>query len=103
MIESKDGGIAIKKDNLMATDYGDATMSEEYMQYSPGKIDKKTGKKIEDDSYEENTSYADQDGELRDVEEGVLDDTINEGTYSKEELEQLIIEQVEQNLKKGKK
>jgi hypothetical protein len=103
MIESKDGGIAIKKDNLIATDYGDATMSEEYMQYSPGKIDKKTGKKIEDDSYEENTSYADQDGELKDVEEGVLDDTINEGTYSKEELEQLIIEQVEQNLKKGKK
>src|SRR5210317_2357644 len=97
IIESKDGGIAIKKDNLMATDYGDATMSEEYMQYSPGKIDKKTGKKIEDDSYEENTSYADQDGELRDVEEGVLDDTINEGTYSKEELEQLIIE----NIKKG--
>ena len=103
MIESKDGGIAIKKDNLMATDYGDATMSEEYMQYSPGKIDKKTGKKIEDDYYEENTSYADQDGELKDVQEGVLDDTIDEGTYSKEELEQLIIEQVEQNLKKGKK
>ena len=69
------------------------------MQYSPGKIDKKTGKKIEDDFYEENTSYADQDGELRDVEEGVLDDTINEGTYSKEELEQLIIE----NIKKGEK
>jgi hypothetical protein len=65
MIESKDGGIAIKKDNLMATDYGDATISEEYMQYSPGKIDKKTGKKIEDDYYEENTSYADQDGELK--------------------------------------
>jgi hypothetical protein len=29
--------------------------------------------------------------------------TIDEGTYSKEELEQLIIEQIEDSLKKGKK
>jgi len=99
MFEDVDGGVAIKKDKLMATDYGDATVSEEYMQYSPGKIDKKTGKKIEDDYYEENTSYADQDGELKDVEEGVLDETMEEGTFSKEELEQLIIE----NIKKGEK
>jgi len=40
---------------------------------------------------------------MKDVVDGVEPSTIDDGTFSKEELEQLIIEQVEQNLKKGKK
>jgi len=40
---------------------------------------------------------------MKDVYDGIEESTKMDGTYSKEELEQLIIEQVEQNLKKGKK
>ncbi len=94
MYEQPNGRIEIGKDKLIDTEYGDAKVSEEYMSYSPGKVDKK-GKKIEDDSYEEYTAYADDDGKMKDVHDGVLDDTINDGTYSKEELEQLIIEDIE--------
>ena len=93
MYEQPDGRIEIGKDKLIDTEYGDAKVSEEYMSYSPGKVDEK-GKKIEDDSYEEYTAYSDSDGKMKDVEDGVLDDTINDGTYSKEELEQLIIEDI---------
>ena len=103
MFERRDGGIEISKDRLMATDYGDAKVSEEYMSYNPNvpKYNKK-GEKIPDeftDEYEEYTAYADQDGKMKDVQDGVEPDTIDDGTYSKEELEQLIIE----NIKKGEK
>jgi hypothetical protein len=106
MFESKDGQIEIAKDKFMATDYGDAKVSEEYMSYNPKSP--KIGKKGEltgetEPQYDEYTAYADQDGKMKDVVDGVEPNTIDEGTYSKEELEQLIIEQVEQNLKKGKK
>jgi len=106
MYEGKDGQIEIAKDKFMATDYGDAKVSEEYMSYNPKSP--KIGKKGEltgetEPQYDEYTAYADQDGKMKDVVDGVEPSTIDEGTYSKEELEQLIIEQVEQNLKKGKK
>jgi hypothetical protein len=106
MFEGKDGQIEIAKDKLMATDYGDAKVSEEYMSYNPKspKYNKKgelTGET--EPQYDEYTAYADQDGKMKDVVDGVDPNTIDDGTYSKEELEQLIIEQVEQNLKKGKK
>jgi len=106
MFEGKDGQIEISKDKFMATDYGDAKVSEEYMSYNPKSP--KIGKKGEltgetEPQYDEYTAYADQDGKMKDVYDGVEPSTIDEGTYSKEELEQLIIEQVEQNLKKGKK
>jgi len=107
MYERPDGGIEISKDKLIGTDYGDAKVSEEYMSYNP-KVPKynKKGEKIPDeftDEYEEYTAYADQDGKMKDVHDGVEPETIDDGTYSKEELEQLIVEQIENDLKKGKK
>jgi hypothetical protein len=107
MFERPDGQVEIGKQKLVATEYGDGIVSEEYMSYDPKspKFNKK-GEKIEgeyDEVYEENTTYADQYGEMQDVREGIEPETINDGTYSKEELEQLIIEQIEDSLKKGKK
>ena len=107
MFERPDGQIEISKQKLMPTEYGDGIVSEEYMSYDPKrpKFNKK-GEKIEgeyDEVYEENTTYADQYGEMADVREGVEPETINDGTFSKEELEQLIIEQIEDSIKKGKK
>ena len=107
MFESPDGQVEIHKQKLMATDYGDGLVSEEYMSYNPKmpKFNKK-GEKIPDEYeevYEENTSYSDQYGEMKDVREGIEPETIDEGTYSKEELEQLIVEQIEDSIKKGKK
>ena len=107
MFERTDGQVEIQKQKLMATDYGDGIVSDEYMSYDPKrpKFNKK-GEKIPDEYeevYEENTTYADQYGEMQDVREGVEPETINDGTFSKEELEQLIIEQIEDSIKKGKK
>jgi len=107
MFERLDGQVEIQKQKLMATDYGDGIVSDEYMSYDPKrpKFNKK-GEKIPDEYeevYEENTTYADQYGEMQDVREGVEPETINDGTFSKEELEQLIIEQIEDSIKKGKK
>ena len=107
MFERPDGQVEIQKQKFMATDYGDGVVSEEYMSYDPKrpKFNKK-GEKIEgeyDEVYEENTTYADQYGEMQDVREGVEPETINDGTFSKEELEQLIIGQIEDSIKKGKK
>ena len=107
MFERTDGQVEIQKQKLMATDYGDGIVSDEYMSYDPKrpKFNEK-GEKIPgqyDEVYEENTTYADQYGEMQDVREGVEPETINDGTFSKEELEQLIIEQIEDSIKKGKK
>ena len=106
MYEGKDGQIEIAKDRFMATDYGDAKVSEEYMSYNPKspKYNKKgelTGET--EPQYDEYTAYADQDGKMKDVYDGVEPNTMDDGIYSKEELEQLIIEQIENDLKKGKK
>jgi hypothetical protein len=106
MYEGKDGQIEIAKDRFMATDYGDAKVSEEYMSYNPKspKYNKKgelTGET--EPQYDEYTAYADQEGKMKDVYDGIEESTKMDGTYSKEELEQLIIEQIENDLKKGKK
>jgi hypothetical protein len=107
MYEKLDGRVEIQKQKWMATDYGDGLVSEEYMSYNPKtpKFNKK-GEKIPDEYeevYEENTAYTDSEGKMKDVYEGVEPETIDEGTYSKEELEQLIVEQIEDSIKKGKK
>ena len=68
------------------------------MTYSPGVADETTGGKVAD-QYDEYTVRPDDDGKMKDVEDGVPDDVIDEGSISKEELEQLIIE----NIKKGEK
>jgi hypothetical protein len=107
MYEKLDGGVEIQKQKWMGTDYGDGLVSEEYMSYDPKmpKFNKK-GEKIPDEYeevYEENTAYTDSEGKMKDVYEGVEPETIDEGTYSKEELEQLIVEQIEDSIKKGKK
>ena len=106
MFEGKSGQIEIQKQNWTATEYGDGLMSEEYMSYNPKapKFNKK-GERLKETEpeYEENTTYSDQYGEMKDVQEGIEPSTIDDGTYSKEELEQLIIGQIEDSLKKGKK
>jgi hypothetical protein len=107
MYEKLDGGVEIQKEKFMGTDYGDAKVSEEYMSYNPktSKFNKK-GEKIPDEYeevYEEYTAYPDSDGKMKDIYESVEPSTIDEGTYSKEELEQLIVEQIEDSIKKGKK
>ena len=105
MYEGKDGQIEIAKDRFMATDYGDAKVSEEYMSYNPKSPKIKKGELTgeTEPEYDEYTAYADQDGKMKDVVNGVEPSTMDDGIYSKEELEQLIIEQIENNLKKGKK
>jgi hypothetical protein len=105
MYEGKDGQIEIAKDRFMATDYGDAKVSEEYMSYNPKSPKIKKGELTgeTEPQYDEYTAYADQDGKMKDVYDGIEESTKMDGTYSKEELEQLIIEQIENNLKKGKK
>jgi hypothetical protein len=107
MYEKLDGGVEIQKEKWMGTNYGDAKVSEEYMSYNPKtpKFNKK-GEKIPDEYeevYEEYTAYPDSEGKMKDVYESVEPETIDEGTYSKEELEQLIVEQIEDSIKKGKK
>ena len=80
--------------------FGDeiAPMEQVKMTYSPGVADKTTGGKVAD-QYDEYTVRPDDEGKMKDVEDGVPDDVIDEGSISKEELEQLIIE----NMKKGEK
>ena len=107
MYEKLDGGVEIQKEKWMGTNYGDAKVSEEYMSYNPKtpKFNKK-GEKIPDEYeevYEEYTAYPDSEGKMKDIYESVEPSTIDEGTYSKEELEQLIVEQIEDSIKKGKK
>jgi bisphosphoglycerate-dependent phosphoglycerate mutase len=107
MYEKLDGGVEIQKEKFMGTNYGDAKVSEEYMSYNPKtpKFNKK-GEKIPDEYeevYEEYTAYPDSEGKMKDIYESVEPNTIDEGTYSKEELEQLIVEQIEDSIKKGKK
>jgi hypothetical protein len=107
MFEKLDGGVEIQKQKWMGTNYGDAKVSEEYMSYDPKmpKFNKK-GEKIPDEYeevYEEYTAYPDSEGKMKDIYESVEPNTIDEGTYSKEELEQLIVEQIEDSIKKGKK
>jgi hypothetical protein len=106
MYEKLDGGVEIQKEKWMGTNYGDAKVSEEYMSYNPKtpKFNKK-GEKIPDEYeevYEEYTAYPDSEGKMKDIYESVEPNTIDEGTYSKEELEQLIVEQIEDSIKRAR-
>ena len=67
------------------------------------KINKKGEIEGYEDEYNEYTAYADEDGKMKDVQDGIEESTKDDGIYSKEELEQLIVEQIENDLKKGKK
>jgi len=58
------------------------------------------GRKVVDE-YDEFTAKPDMDGKMKDVEEGVPDEVIREGSISKEELEQEIIEQLARDNKAG--
>ena len=95
-IDYDTGAIDIKKTEQGM--FGDeiAPTAEINMSYRPGMADETTGGKPPDE-YEEFTVRPDGDGKMKDVEEGVPDDVVDEGSISKEELEQLIIE----NIKKG--
>ena len=103
MYEGKDGQIEIAKDRFMATDYGDAKVSEEYMSYNPKSP--KIGKKGEltgetEPQYDEYTAYADQDGKMKDVYDGVEPSTIDDGTFTEDELAAELAEQIEKISKK---
>ena len=89
-IDYDTGAIDIKK--IEQGMFGDeiAPTAEINMSYRPGVADEVTGGKPPDE-YEEFTVRPDGDGKMKDVEEGVPDDVIDEGSISKEELEQLII------------
>ena len=64
------------------------------MTYKPGMADETTkGGKVADE-YEEFTARPDIDGKMKDDEDGVPDEVIEEGSISKEELEQEIIDQI---------
>ena len=93
------GSIDIKKTREAMIPGGDeAGVAEEvYMSYRPGMADETTKGLKPADEYEEFTARPDREGKMKDVEGGVPDEVIDEGSTSKEELEQLIIE----NIKKG--
>ena len=100
-IDLDTGKIDIKKTKEAMIPGGDeAGISEEvYMTYKPGMADETTkGGKVVDE-YEEFTARPDIDGKMKDVEDGVPDEVIEEGSISKEELEQEIIEQIARDKK----
>jgi hypothetical protein len=94
-IDNDTGQIEITKQKLGYDDrIGEGVVSEEYMSLKPGRADETTGGKKVADEYEENTGYTDKDGKLKDVEPGVSKETVMDGSISKEELEQEIVEQL---------
>ena len=94
-IDNDTGQIEITKKTMGYDDrVGEGVVSEEYMGFKPGQADETTGGKKVVDEYEENTGYTDKDGKLKDVEPGVSEETVMDGSISKEELEQEIIEQL---------
>ena len=100
-IDLDTGAIEIKKTREAMIPGGDeAGVAEEvYMTYKPGMADETTkGGKVVDE-YEEFTARPDIDGKMKDVEDGVPDEVIEEGSISKEELEQEIIDQLARDKK----
>jgi len=94
-VDNDTGQIEITKQKLGYDErVGEGVVSEEYMSLKPGRADETTGGKKVADEYEENTGYTDKDGKLKDVESGVSEETVMDGSISKEELEQEIIEQL---------
>ena len=95
-IDLDTGKIDIKKTKEAMIPGGDeAGISEEvYMTYKPGMADETTkGGKVADE-YEEFTARPDIDGKMKDVEDGVPDEVIEEGSIGKEQLEQEILEEI---------
>ena len=94
-VDNDTGQIEITKQKLGYDErVGEGVVSEEYMSLKPGRADETTGGRKVADEYEENTGYTNKDGELKDVEPGVSEETVMDGSISKEELEQEIIEQL---------
>jgi hypothetical protein len=95
------GKIDIKKTKEAMIPGGDeAGVSEEvYMTYKPGMADETTKGKRVVDEYEEFTARPDIDGKMKDVEDGVPDEVVREGSIGKEELEQEIVEQIARDKK----
>ena len=94
-VDNDTGQIEITKQKLGYDDrIGEGVVSEEYMSLKPGRADETTGGKKVVDEYEENTGYTDKDGKLKEVEPGVSKETVMDGSISKEELEQEIVEQL---------
>ena len=87
-IDYDTGAIEIKKTKESMIPGGDeAGVSEEvYMTYKPGMADETTkGKKVVD-QYEEYTARPDMDGKMKDVEAGVTDEVIEEGTMFEDNI-----------------
>ena len=103
-VDNDTGQIEISKQNLGYDErFGEGIVSEEYMTIRPGQADETTrGKKVVDE-YEEYTGFTDQEGKLKDVQPGVSDNTVMDGSISKEELEQEIIEQLSKEASSIKK
>ena len=93
-VDNDTGQIEIEKKQYGVFDDQEGLVSEEYMSFKPGQADETTGGKKVVDEYDEYTARADQDGKMKDVESGVSEETVMDGSISKEELEQEIIEQL---------
>jgi hypothetical protein len=93
-IDKDTGQIEIEKKQYDIFDDQEGLVSEEYMSFKPGQADETTGGKKVVDEYDEYTARADQDGKMKDVESGVSEETVMDGSISKEELEQEIVEQL---------
>ena len=100
-IDYDTGAIEIKKTKEAMIPGGDeAGVSEEvYMTYKPGRADETTKGRKTVDEYEEFTARPDIDGKMKDVEDGVPDEVVREGSIGKEELEQEIVEQIARDKK----
>jgi len=93
-VDNDTGQIEIEKKQYGVFDDQEGLVSEEYMSFKPGQADETTGGKKVVDEYDEYTARPDEDGKLKDVESGVSEETVMDGSISKEELEQEIIEQL---------
>ena len=103
-VDNDTGQIEITKQKLGYDErVGEGVVSEEYMSLKPGRADETTGGRKVADEYEESTGYTDKDGKLKDVESGVSEETVMDGSISKEELEQEIIEQLSKETSSIKK
>jgi len=100
-IDLDTGAIDIKKTKEAMIPGGDeAGVSEEViMTYKPGMADETTKGKRVVDEYDEYTARPDMDGKMKDVEDGVPDEVVKDGSISKEELEQEIIDQLARDKK----
>ena len=87
-IDLDTGKIDIKKTKEAMIPGGDeAGIAEEvYMTYKPGMADEATGGKKVVDEYDEFTARPDIDGKMKDVEDGVPDEVIEEGTVFEDNM-----------------